>query len=182
MRWRVPSCFLPPLSALLKRFERVILRLFEKHGIQHLGFWTVVIGESNNDLHLMLQWESLADRERSHIRRSLAKAIAKCRRAFIRGIRTAGSPLSEVVSLARFRIRRAPSGSSGGRMPSEIVRTLVEAGGIEPPSEDLPVSVTTRLFRDLISSPGRPRTGCPSTSQLKFRSVAQSANRELLAH
>jgi len=59
---------------------------------------------------------------------------------------------------------------------------LVEAGGIEPPSEDLPASATTRLFRDLISSAGRPRTGCPSTSRLKFRSVAQSANCELLAH
>ena len=59
---------------------------------------------------------------------------------------------------------------------------VVEAGGIEPPSEDLPASATTRLFRDLISSPGRARTSCPSTSRLKFWSVAQSANRELLAH
>ena len=37
---------------------------------------------------------------------------------------------------------------------------MVEAGGIEPPSEDLPALATTRLFRDLISPPRRPRTGC----------------------
>ena len=28
-----------------------------------LGFWTVGIGESNNDLFLILQWESMAERE-----------------------------------------------------------------------------------------------------------------------
>src|ERR1700733_961719 len=39
------------------------LRLFEKHGIKQLGSWTVAIGESNNDLFMILQWESLAERE-----------------------------------------------------------------------------------------------------------------------
>jgi hypothetical protein len=48
--------------ALLKRFENDALRLFEKHGIKQVGFWTVAIGESNNDLYLILQWESLAER------------------------------------------------------------------------------------------------------------------------
>jgi NIPSNAP len=39
------------------------LRVFQKRGIKQLGFWTVEIGESNNDLVLILQWESLAERE-----------------------------------------------------------------------------------------------------------------------
>lgn len=51
------------LPALVKRFETVTVRLFEKHGIQQAGFWTVAIGESNQDLVYMLKWESLADRD-----------------------------------------------------------------------------------------------------------------------
>ena len=60
---RVFHCVPGRLPALLKRFETDTLRLFEKHGIKQLGFWTVAIGESNNDLFLILQWESLAERE-----------------------------------------------------------------------------------------------------------------------
>jgi NIPSNAP len=47
----------------LKRFEYYTLQLFEKHGIKPLGLWTVAIGECNNDLYLMLEWQSLAERE-----------------------------------------------------------------------------------------------------------------------
>ncbi len=60
---RVLHCVLGRRPALLQRFENDTLRLFEKHGIKQLGFWTVAIGESNNDLFLILQWESLAERE-----------------------------------------------------------------------------------------------------------------------
>ena len=60
---RVVHCVPGRLPALLKRFENGTLRLFEKHGIKQVGFWTVEIGESNNDLFLILQWESLAERE-----------------------------------------------------------------------------------------------------------------------
>src|SRR6202171_931821 len=60
---RVFHCVPGRLPALLKRFETDTLRLFEKHGIKQIGFWTVAIGESNNDLFLILQWESLAERE-----------------------------------------------------------------------------------------------------------------------
>jgi hypothetical protein len=52
------------LPDLLKRFQNTTVRLFEKHGIRQMGFWTVVIGESNQDLVYMLQWDSLADREK----------------------------------------------------------------------------------------------------------------------
>jgi len=60
---RVFHCFPSRLPALLDRFENYTLRLFEKHGIKQLGFWTVAIGDSNNDLFLILQWKSLAERE-----------------------------------------------------------------------------------------------------------------------
>ena len=62
---RVFHCVAGRLPALLKRFENDTLRLFEKHGIKQLGFWTVAIGDSNNDLFLILQWESLAEREQN---------------------------------------------------------------------------------------------------------------------
>jgi hypothetical protein len=52
------------MSALLKRFETATLRIWEKHGIRQAGFWTTVIGESNNDLTYLLAWESLAEREK----------------------------------------------------------------------------------------------------------------------
>jgi len=61
---RVFHCVPGRLPALLRRFETDTLRLFEKHGIKQLGFWTVAIGDSNNDLFSILQWESLADSER----------------------------------------------------------------------------------------------------------------------
>jgi len=51
------------MPALLKRFETATLRIWEKHGIKQVGFWTTLIGESNNDLTYLLAWDSLADRE-----------------------------------------------------------------------------------------------------------------------
>jgi hypothetical protein len=60
---RVYNCVTGRLPALLKRFETVTLRLFEKHGFRQAGFWTTQIGDSNNDLHYLLAWESLAERQ-----------------------------------------------------------------------------------------------------------------------
>ncbi len=62
---RIYHCLPGRLPALLKRFETVTLGLFEKHGIRQAGFWTVQIGEGNNDLHYLLAWESLAEREKT---------------------------------------------------------------------------------------------------------------------
>ena len=56
-------CVPGKLPAIVKRFETLTCRLFEKHGIKQVGFWTVAIGESSSDLIYMLQWESLADRD-----------------------------------------------------------------------------------------------------------------------
>jgi hypothetical protein len=52
------------LPDLVKRFQTVTLQLWEKHGIRQVGFWTVMIGNSNRDLYYMLEWQDLADRER----------------------------------------------------------------------------------------------------------------------
>jgi len=61
---RVYRCIPNGLPALLKRFETKTIRIWEKHGIQQAGFWTTMIGESNQQLTYLLAWESLAERER----------------------------------------------------------------------------------------------------------------------
>lgn len=61
---RVYHCAPGRLPALLKRFDTITLKIWERHGIKQAGFWTVAIGESSHDLFYMLAWESLADREK----------------------------------------------------------------------------------------------------------------------
>lgn len=60
---RIYHCLSGRLPNLLKRFDTVTLKLWEKHGIRQAGFWTVEIGNSNQDLVYLLAWESLAERE-----------------------------------------------------------------------------------------------------------------------
>ena len=57
-------CLPGRLPALLKRFETATLKIWEKHGIKQAGFFTTLIGESNQELTYFLAWESLADREK----------------------------------------------------------------------------------------------------------------------
>jgi len=61
---RVYHCVPGRLPALLKRFETKTLKIWEKHGIRQAGFFTTVIGESNQQLVYFLAWDSLAERER----------------------------------------------------------------------------------------------------------------------
>jgi len=61
---RVYHCISGRLPALLNRFETITLKIWERHGIKQAGFWTVLVGESNQDLYYLLEWESLADREK----------------------------------------------------------------------------------------------------------------------
>ncbi len=61
---RVYHCVPGRLPDLLKRFETVTLKIWEKHGIRQAGFWTTLVGESNQDLHYLLEWKDLAERER----------------------------------------------------------------------------------------------------------------------
>jgi NIPSNAP len=60
---RVYDCLPGRLPDLLKRFETITLKLWEKHGIRQAGFWTTVIGGSNQSLTYLIAWESLAERE-----------------------------------------------------------------------------------------------------------------------
>src|SRR5271156_1000575 len=60
---RIYTCIPGKLPALLSRFENHTFKIWEKHGIKQAGFWTVLVGDGNHDLHYMLAWDSLADRE-----------------------------------------------------------------------------------------------------------------------
>jgi hypothetical protein len=51
------------MPALNQRFANITGRFFERHGIKVVGYWEAIIGTSNQ-LVYMLEWESLAHRER----------------------------------------------------------------------------------------------------------------------
>jgi len=61
---RVYHCLPGRLPALLKRFETKTLAIWRKHGIRQAGFFTTVVGETNQQVVYFLAWESLAERER----------------------------------------------------------------------------------------------------------------------
>jgi hypothetical protein len=61
---RIYHCVSGRLPDLNRRFETITLKLWEKHGIRQVGFWTTVIGESNQALYYLLEWKDLAERER----------------------------------------------------------------------------------------------------------------------
>ena len=51
------------LPDLLARFENVTLPIWARFGIREAGFWTVLVGGSNQDLLYLLAWQSMAERE-----------------------------------------------------------------------------------------------------------------------
>jgi len=61
---RIYHCVPGRMPDVLKRFETITTKIWQKHGIQQAGFWTVAIGPSNQDLYYLLRWESLAEREK----------------------------------------------------------------------------------------------------------------------
>ncbi|GAC1345673.1 MAG: NIPSNAP family protein [Acetobacteraceae bacterium] len=61
---RVYRCVPGRLPNLLRRFETITLKIWERHGIRQAGFWTTLVGDSNQDLTYLLAWDSLAERER----------------------------------------------------------------------------------------------------------------------
>ena len=61
---RVYHCVPGRLPDLLKRFDTITLKLWEKHGIRQAGFWTTLIGKSSQEITYMLAWDSLAEREK----------------------------------------------------------------------------------------------------------------------
>lgn len=60
---RVYECVPGRLPALLKRFAEHTLKLWDKHGIVQAGFFTTMVGESNNQLTYLIAWESLTERQ-----------------------------------------------------------------------------------------------------------------------
>src|SRR5262249_46364576 len=64
LEMRVYRCIPGRLPALLKRFDTLTLKLWDKHGIKQAGFYTTLIGTSNQELTYFLAWDSLADREK----------------------------------------------------------------------------------------------------------------------
>lgn len=60
---RVYRCVPGRLPNLLNRFETITLDLWKKHGIRTAGFFTTLVGESNQELTYFLEWNSLAERE-----------------------------------------------------------------------------------------------------------------------
>ena len=68
--WRIYDTHPGKLPALLERFRKGEMRLFEKHGIKIVGFWTNLIGvpglsdEYSGVLYYMVGYKDLSDRER----------------------------------------------------------------------------------------------------------------------
>ena len=61
---RVYRCVPGRKPALLSRFENETLRIWKRHGIRQAGFWTTLIGKSNQEIIYMLAWDSMAEREK----------------------------------------------------------------------------------------------------------------------
>ena len=61
---RIYECVPGKLPALHSRFERSTLKIWQRLGIRQAGFWTTLIGESNQNLYYLLEWQDLAERER----------------------------------------------------------------------------------------------------------------------
>ena len=60
---RIYECLPGRMPALLKRFSDHTLALWDKHGIRQAGFFTTLVGPSNQTLTYLLKWNSLAERE-----------------------------------------------------------------------------------------------------------------------
>ena len=101
---RIYTCIPGRLPALLKRFEEQTLKIWDKHGIKQAGFWTVLVGEGSQDLHYLLAWESLAERERIW---NVFRPTRRGTRRAMRARRTGrSSPISRAHSCGRRRFPR----------------------------------------------------------------------------
>ena len=59
---RIYECNPGKLPALQDRFANHTVRLFEKHGIKNVGYWTTDVGESNNELTYLVAFEDANQR------------------------------------------------------------------------------------------------------------------------
>ena len=60
---RIYHCMPGRLPEVVKRFETITIGIWERHGITQAGFWTTLVGSSNQTLTYLLAWESMAERE-----------------------------------------------------------------------------------------------------------------------
>ena len=44
------------MPELLNRFDTITLKIWDRFGIRQAGFWTVIVGENNQDLYYLLEW------------------------------------------------------------------------------------------------------------------------------
>src|SRR5258705_9161251 len=51
------------MADLLTRFEHQTLPIMARHGYLQVGFWTTIVGRSEQHLTYLLAWESLAQRQ-----------------------------------------------------------------------------------------------------------------------
>ena len=51
------------MADLLRRFEHQTLPIMARHGFLQVGFWTTIVGRSEQHLTYLLAWESLAQRQ-----------------------------------------------------------------------------------------------------------------------
>ena len=66
---RIYHCQPGRLPDLMKRFDTITLKLWDKHGIRQAGFWTTLIGDSNHSLTYMVH--SFPTRRSSDDRKSV---------------------------------------------------------------------------------------------------------------
>jgi hypothetical protein len=62
---RIYTAHTGKMAPLIARFRNHTTRLFEKHGITNVGYWTNSIGGRSDELWYMLAFEDLGQRDRA---------------------------------------------------------------------------------------------------------------------
>ena len=63
--YRVYQAMPGRLPQLQARFRDHTLKLFERHGIKNIGYWTAEVGEYNNQLIYIVAFEDMGQRQRA---------------------------------------------------------------------------------------------------------------------
>ena len=63
--YRIYEAMPGKLDELHARFRNHTLKLFEKHGIRNIGYWTADIGDANDRLIYIVAFDDPAQRERA---------------------------------------------------------------------------------------------------------------------
>ena len=59
---RIYECFAGKLPDLNRRFNDHTCKLFEKHGIKNVGYWTTDVGPASNELTYLLAFKDANQR------------------------------------------------------------------------------------------------------------------------